>query len=153
MLQIVNKATDALNKKKFMLIIFCDLKKAFDTVDINILLSKLKRIGVVDNELCWFRSYLSNRSQFVYVNECISDLLNIDVGVPQGSILGPLLFIIYINDLPGCTELLAKLFAEDTAIINEDDNLDRLIQRTNTEFQKICKYFRSNKLSLHPEKN
>jgi hypothetical protein len=97
MLQIVNKAAEALNKKKFMLVIFCDLKKAFDTVDINILLKKLKKIGVNGNELRWGHSYLSNRSQFVYVNECISDLLNISVGVPQGSILGPLLFLIYIK--------------------------------------------------------
>jgi hypothetical protein len=135
-----------------MLIIFCDLKKAFDTVDINTLLSKLKKIGVVGNELSWFQSYLSNRTQFVCVNECLSESLNISVGVPQGSILGPLLFLIYINDLPGCTDLLTKLFADDTAIINEDDNLDRLIQKTNTEFQKICTYFRKNKLSLHPDK-
>jgi hypothetical protein len=75
----------------------------------------------------------------VSIDDCISDLLQILVGVPQGSILGPLLFLIYINDLPGCTELLSKLFADDTALIDEDDNLDRLLLKTNSEFQKVCR--------------
>jgi Reverse transcriptase (RNA-dependent DNA polymerase) len=135
-----------------MLIVFCDLQKAFDTCNIEILLKKLQNVGITGTELRWFSSYLTDRFQYVNINGFDSNLLEILIGVPQGSILGPLLFLIYINDLPGCTELLSKLFADDTAIINEDDNLDRLIEKTNLEFQKICEYFRSNMLSLHPDK-
>jgi Reverse transcriptase (RNA-dependent DNA polymerase) len=107
---------------------------------------------VTGTELRWFESYLTDRFQYVHINGFDSNLLEILIGVPQGSILGPLLFLIFINDLPGCTELLSMLFADDTAIINEDDNLDRLIARTNSEFQKVCEYFRYNMLSLHPDK-
>jgi hypothetical protein len=109
-------------------------------------------LGVKNNELAWFKSYLSNRSQFVNINCHDSILLQILTGVPQGSILGPLLFLIYINDLPGCSEFMSKLFADDTALLMCDDDLDNLIRKANIEFQKICKYFRANKLSLHPDK-
>ena len=86
---------NALNKKKHSIAIFCDLKKAFDTCDHNILLSKLKKYGVEGMELDWFQSYLSNRKQFVSVGNRSSSLLEISLGVPQGSILGPLLFLLY----------------------------------------------------------
>jgi hypothetical protein len=152
MLDILNKASKALNSKKHMLIIFCDLKKAFDTCDVDVLLRKLRRLGVGGRELDWFRSYLSERTQFVSIEGHNSILLDILTGVPQGSILGPLLFLIYINDLPDCSDFLSKLFADDTALILCDDDLDTLVRKANIEFQKICKYFRSNKLSLHPDK-
>jgi hypothetical protein len=152
MLDILNKASNALNNKKHMLIIFCDLKKAFDTCDVDVLLRKLGRLGVGGRELDWFKSYLSDRTQFVSIDGHNSILLQILTGVPQGSILGPLLFLIYINDLPGCSEFLSKLFADDTALLLCDDDLDSLIVKANLEFQKVCKYFRSNKLSLHPDK-
>jgi Reverse transcriptase (RNA-dependent DNA polymerase) len=152
MLDILNSASDALNKKKHMLIIFCDLQKAFDTCDIKILLKKLQKFGVVGTELAWFCSYLSDRWQYVSLNGHDSILLQILTGVPQGSILGPLLFLIYIDDLPECSDMGSKLFADDTALITCYDDLQNLIHKTNTEFQKVCKYFRKNKLSLHPDK-
>jgi Reverse transcriptase (RNA-dependent DNA polymerase) len=74
------------------------------------------------------------------------------IGVPQGSVLGPILFLLCINDLPNCSELLALLFADDTALSYEDDDIDRLVAKVNFELQKVCNYFRLNKLSLHPEK-
>jgi hypothetical protein len=92
MLDILNRASTAINNKKHMLIIFCDLKKAFDTCDVDVLLGKLGGLGVRNTELAWFKSYLTDRSQFVSIDDHDSVLLQILTGVPQGSILGPLLF-------------------------------------------------------------
>jgi len=152
MIQLLNLAGSALNNKKHTLIIFCDLKKAFDTCSHDILLKKLKKIGILGTELLWFKNYLSGRKQFVNLNNCNSSLLDILFGVPQGSILGPLLFLLYINDLPNCSNLISKLFADDTAIIASDDDINQLIRTVNDEFQKICQFFRENGLSLHPDK-
>ena len=132
--------------------IFCDLRKAFDTVDHVILISKLQRMGVRGVELQWFKNYLADRKQIVHVNGSNSLLLNISLGVPQGSILGPLLFLIYINDLPLCSHLLALLFADDTTLIMSDPDLDSLIAKVNVEFKKVSDFFRSHKMALHPDK-
>ena len=152
MTQILNAAASTLNAKKHMLIIFCDLKKAFNTCNIRILLKKMQKMGITGTELLWFESYLTDRKQYVSINDCKSSLLNILIGVPQGSILGPHLFLLYINDLPSCCDLSKKLFADDTAIYAIDDDIQRLLSTVNLEFQKLCKYFRENKLSLHPDK-
>jgi hypothetical protein len=152
MFKLLNSAAHAINSKKFFLVIFCDLRKAFDTCDINILLKKLSKLGIQGHELAWFKSYLSNRKQFVAIDDAVSDLLSIIIGVPKGSILGPLLFLLYINDLPSCSTLLSLLFVDDTALAAEDDDIVNLVARVNSEFQKVCKFFRQHKLSLHPEK-
>jgi hypothetical protein len=112
----------------------------------------LSKLGILGCELSWFISYLTNRKQFVIINDAVSDLLDILIGVPQGSILGPLLFLLYINDLPSQSSLLSLLFADDTALAAEEDDIESLALTVNREFQKICNFFRLHKLSLHPDK-
>jgi len=149
---LLNFLTEALNKKLHAAAIFCDLAKAFDTCDHSILLHLMKKKGIQDTELSWFNSYLSNRTQFVSLGDIKSNLSIISLGVPQGSILGPLLFLIYIDDLPDSTNLPVYLFADDTVILACDRNLDSLIEKLNTGFRSVCSYFRNHKLSLNPKK-
>ena len=127
-IHLLNKVTEASNNKKVSLAIFCDLhKKAFDTVDKEILLKKMQKMGIKNLELNWFRSYLDDRKQFVKVGEAESCILNITKGVPQGSVLGPILFLLYINDLPECSLLTTLLFADDTTLFASADSMEELI--------------------------
>ena len=139
-------------KKKHSLAIFCDLKKAFDCCDHTILLSKLEKYGIRGSELLWFKSYLTDRKQFVALNGKSSLLTEVLLGVPQGSILGPLLFLLYINDLPLASKLFALLFADDTTLLASSNSVESLVEFVNIELKKICDFFRTNKLMLHLDK-
>jgi len=152
LVHFLNNLTKANNKKLYTIAIFCDLQKAFDTVDHGILVKKLEAIGVRGTELLWFKNYLCNRKQFVSIDGHNSTLLDIVIGVPQGSILGPLLFIIYINELPLYSSFDDSLFADDTTLLKSHENLNRLTEIVNEEFQKIVHFFRAHKLALHPDK-
>lgn len=143
----------SLDNNQYTCAIFIDLKKAFDTVNHEILIKKLHGIGIEGMALEWFKSYLSNRSQHVHIGDSRSSCKCIICGVPQGSILGPLLFIIYINDI-GCLNLRGKLqlYADDAVLYFSSDNLE-LLERYITEDLLVLNYwFLENKLSLNLKK-
>jgi Reverse transcriptase (RNA-dependent DNA polymerase) len=151
-IHLLNEVAGAANRKKYTVAIFCDLRKAFATCDHNILIKKLSKMGVRGTELEWFVSYLHNRTQFVTINGEESDRMDIKKGVPQGSILGPLLFLVYINDLSESSLLITLLFADDTTLLASGDNLLDLITFVNCEFKKVVSFFRAHKMALHPKK-
>ena len=149
-IKLLNKITECFANKEHLIGIFMDLSKAFDTIDHNILMYKLQRYGIRGTSLSWIRDYLSNRKQYVVYQCSESPTSNITCGVPQGSILGPLLFLIYINDIVRSSPLLSfTLFADDTNIFYSHKNFDTLVSTLNSEISKVSQWFSCNKLSLN----
>ena len=145
----ITELIKASNRDKFGCGIFIDLRKAFDMVNHKILLTKLEHYGVRGNMLHWFQSYLSNQKQYVSINRESSESLGINCGVPQGSILSPLLFLLYINDLPNISKVLNfYLFANDTNIYYESSSLQELEKTINKELYKLYHlWLNANRLS------
>ena len=132
---------------------FLDLKKALDTVDHTILLKKIYQYGIRGNLNKWFENYLSNRSQYVSYNGKTSDIQNASCGVSQGSILGPLLFILYINDFSNVSGILYYvLFADDTNVFLNGRDIHKLINTMQQELLKLHTWLLCNKLTLNISK-
>ena len=133
--------------------LFTDLKKAFDTIDHEILLAKLNFYGLEEKELNWFKSYLQNRRQYCKVNGKVSKTEVVNRGVPQGSCLGPLLFLVYINDLPDCLEKSnVSMYADDTCLYHSIDSVDAMNQAINADLIALKGWLGGNELSLNVAK-
>ena len=153
LLSPVDNLTRALENGEYVVGVYLDFSKAFDTVDHMILLQKLYHYGVRGCAHDWFTSYLSNRSQFVTYNGVKSNLDNVKCGVPQGTILGPLLFLLYINELSfAWKRTFPVLFADDSNLFLSGKNTDQVQQMINDELKDIVIWLRANKLSLNISK-
>ena len=140
-----------LNRTKFTALLM-DLRKAFDTVSHRILLHKLLHYGIRSPAYTLIESYLSDRQQFVSINNVEFSPKPI-IGVPQGSILGPLLFLIYINDLPNATSCQPRLFADDTCLIVKNSALKELEIKCNSELRNLNRWCSANELQIKLEKS
>jgi len=133
LMQILDFVTKALNDGNFCIGVFLDLRKAFDVCSHDILLKKLRKMGIRGTAFEWFKNYLMGRTQRVDINGNLSDALELSISVLQGSILGPILFLCYVNDFWKCTTLFSVLFADDTTCLAKGKNVGELITYVNDE--------------------
>ena len=127
LINIIDLWLNAIDNGKMIGVVLVDFKKAFDLVDHQILIKKLEIYGIKDGALQWFNTYLTNRKQQVSINNCKSDFQHISYGVPQGSIMGPLLFLLFINDLPLYTNnVFTDLYADDTTLYDVQDSMEQI---------------------------
>ena len=150
---LVDNILERMDKRQFTGSVFIDLKKAFDVVNHNYLLYKLEHYGVRNDSLDWFRNYLTTRTQTVNFGNVLSTNSNVDYGVPQGSILGPLLFILFINDLPQCLENCSiSMYADDTVIYYSAAILKSVQTVVQDDMDKIALWMVDNELLLNESK-
>ena len=168
---------DALDRGEMSAVVMCDMSAAFDLVNHGILLKKLELYGFQDSAISWLKSYLSDRSQRVIVDGSLSDPVGLSVGVPQGSILGPLLYVCYTNDMPECIHdhevyQIQSLgddqserfnlhchkcgdvccYADDSTFSKSSDNAFNLMQEVDEKYKNIVEYMISNRLVINTEK-
>ena len=153
-LEIAQKIFEHINSRenRYVLMVLIDLKNAFDTIQHNLLLEKLKNYGIKGWALKWFEEYLSDREQYTEINGEKSGNRRMVCGVPQGSVLGPILFLIFINDLPNAMQILTVLFADDTAMVKEGTDMEELATELEQKLETATEWFRANKLSLNVKK-
>lgn len=153
LLSLTETIRRSLDSGQFSCGVFIDLQKAFDTVDHDILISKLKHYGIRGIASKWFRSYLTKRKQFVEISGYKSMIAEILFGVPQGSVLGPLLFLLYINDLHNSLRYSTPfLFADDTSLLNSGKNISSISKQVNTDLKLLVRWLNANKISLNASK-
>ena len=129
--------------------ILIDLQKAFGTIDHDVLLPKLYAIGFSKRTVNWFKSYLSNRSFKVNLGNNLSQPASVSCGVPQGSILGRLLVLIYVNDMSQAVKCHLFLYAHDSCLVCQHKDINEIEKQLNVDFSNICNWFVDNKLSIH----
>ena len=153
LLNVTESILDSLDKGNRVGIVALDLKKAFDTVDHDLLLNKLKKKGINGNVLKWFEDYLVGRRQCTVVNGIKSSFQSITCGIPQGSNIGPLLFVLYVDDLTNVlNHCKVSLYADDTCIYVENKNVNALVNNLNDDLSAINKWLGKNKLALNVKK-
>ena len=153
LITLLDKVIKSLDRTNIIILLFIDLKKAFDTVHHRILFRKLYAYGIRGVLLKWFKSYLTDRSQYVIYDGVRSEIKVVECGVPQGSILGPLLFIISMNDICNMSDLMfAIMYADDTCFLINGTDMNTLIKQLNFELESLCIWFKPYKLSLNTQK-
>ena len=142
-----------LDNDEYVVAVFLDFRRAFETVDRNMLLNKLEKLGIRDRALHWFKSYLDNRYQKVKFNSYLSDALETKYGVPQGTVIGPILFLLYVNDITMCVkECRVNIFADDTMIYITGKNIAEMIAKMNIELNVIFEWLCDNSLCVNINK-
>jgi hypothetical protein len=153
LIKLIDNITSALDNKEIVLGVYLDFSEAFDTVNFNILFKKLEKYGIRGIALQLFKSYLSQRQQYTFFNNAESSKECITCGVPQGSILGPILFLLYVNDIVNVSKaFFPLLFADDTNIFVNGTCTDSLISTMNIELNHLYTWLKANRLSLNVNK-
>ena len=150
---MLNHVVENAANKQPVIATYIDLSKAIDCLQYDQLFVKMKHLGFAKPSVNWFRNYLFHRKQLTEVNGCLTDKQDMLLGVPQGSILGPILFQIYINDINRCTDICHfPKFADDTTMLTTGENLDEAVNQMNRALAKVAIWFKRKKLNLNPSK-
>ena len=148
--QLIDFVATGMDKQMHTGMILVDLQKAFDTLDHGVLLEKMKYFGFRASVIKWFESYLSNRKFLVCIDNIFSEAGTLKYSIPQGSILGPLLFLLYVNDLPqSLSDAGSSLHADDTCIFYQHEDVEKIENVLSQEFSSLYQWFIDNKLSIH----